>query len=171
MKEDRVMFSKRARAGSVVALSLCGMLGLQPAIAAAAEHMIGVVALWDQPSCATPPANTAYFIEAWGYDAFGTRVCQLIVHPSVPIKGYGQCNSPNPLFPATQHAPRITLRSTSTYQFVQELPTSPAVPAMAPWTVAGTSPVLSPTITHTIPKHGTCPDTSILAASFGFDTP
>ncbi len=164
------MTSKRTRSGCV-ALALCGILGLQPAVAAAAEHMIGVFGSWSHPSCGQPTPNNAYFAEAWGFDAFGTKVCELIVHASVPPRGFGQCNSLNPFAPATQHAPRITFRNATTYQFVQALPTLPASVPLTPWTPLGNSPVPSPAISHSIPAHGSCPASQIVVASFGFDTP
>jgi hypothetical protein len=160
------MARKRFDRGSLVVLALGGLLGSQRGTATAAEHIIGVAGGISNASCGTPTPNNSYYVEAWGFDALGRKVCELFINPAAPpFGGNGQCNPVNPLFPATQHAPRITLRSSSTLQFVQALPTVPTNPPLTTWVG------LSPQITHTIPAHGTCGATTITALSFGLDTP
>ena len=158
MKEDSTMSRKPIRSVSIAAWTLAATLGLLPAVALAVPMLYVTAGPLAQPICHKAAAPDAYFIEGWGF-INGIKVCEVFVDPStiVPV-GVGQCSGLMP----NQHAPRITLRNATTYAFVRELASAPAVG----WTAG-----LSTAAMYNLDAQTNCPQRWLKAYSMGLNVP
>ena len=151
------------------AVALCAGLCPLPGNDAAAERLLMVGGSGGiNPNCAVGPAGNSYFIEGYGLDRFGNKVCEVATMiGSEPAVGMCEGNVLNlgwSLLPARTHTPRITIRTnvSGTWQRIQELPTIPASTTSADWTSFAT-------VRHEAPAQNGCPAQTIFALTRGFN--
>lgn len=92
---------------------LVASIWLQPA--QAIEQLLYVKATTGNASCLNPGSGALYFGESWGYDAAGTKLCEVTQTVNTSATAFGICAGPlGSLTPPVRHRAYLTIRNSST---------------------------------------------------------